>query len=73
MYNDPNCRPWTSRQWAPPGYHSRYDVVQQNKATEADKDLLGPGGADESRLEKAGYRDANPSATSSMGSAESEH
>ncbi|KAG6852953.1 hypothetical protein C0991_007933 [Blastosporella zonata] len=37
MYNDPNCKPWTSRQWAPPGYSSRYDLVQQTKASASDE------------------------------------
>ncbi|PPQ99376.1 hypothetical protein CVT24_009206 [Panaeolus cyanescens] len=32
MYNDPNCKPWTSRRWVPPGYESRYAVAQDNKA-----------------------------------------
>jgi len=37
MYNDPNCKPWTSRSWAPTGYSSRYDLVQQTKAAEERK------------------------------------
>ena len=26
MYNDPNCKPWTSRAWVPPGMTSRDDI-----------------------------------------------
>jgi len=26
MYRDPACKPWTSRQWSPPGYASRRDA-----------------------------------------------
>ena len=34
MYNDPNCKPWTSRTWAPPvGYSSRLDFMLQKKTT----------------------------------------
>ncbi|KAG5735436.1 High-affinity glucose transporter ght2 [Termitomyces sp. T112] len=75
MYNDPKCRPWTSRQWAPPGYRSRYDLAQQNKAAGANK-VVGPSGADESRIEKVEYGDANgigTSATSTAFSSEDEH
>lgn len=32
MYNDPACKPWTSRTWAPHGYASRKDVEIENKA-----------------------------------------
>jgi len=53
MYNDPNCKPWTSRSWAPAGYASRYDLVQQTKAAEAHKPLAS-GALDESQIEKAG-------------------
>jgi len=51
MYNDPNCKPWTSRNWAPPGYTSRKDLVEQTRAAEAHKPLVGAG-AEESRREK---------------------
>lgn len=37
MYNDPNCKPWTSGLWAPVGYTSRYDLVEQTKAAQARK------------------------------------
>ncbi|KAG6848857.1 hypothetical protein H0H93_013395 [Arthromyces matolae] len=53
MYNDPACKPWTSRKWAPPGYSSRYDLVQQTKAAEANKPLASAGGVDENHIEKA--------------------
>ncbi|EIM80623.1 general substrate transporter [Stereum hirsutum FP-91666 SS1] len=49
MYNDPNCKPWTSRQWAPPGYADRDDLVAQSAAAEAQKPLAG---ATEERIEK---------------------
>jgi len=39
MYNDPSCKPWTSRSWAPAGYTSRYDLVAQDKAAQANKPL----------------------------------
>jgi hypothetical protein len=31
MYNDPNCKPWTSGSWAPAGYSSRRDYYIQKK------------------------------------------
>jgi len=31
MYNDPNCKPWTSRSWAPPGYSDRRDLVEEKR------------------------------------------
>lgn len=37
MYNDPQCKPWTSHSWAPAGYSSRYDLVEQTKAAQARK------------------------------------
>jgi len=37
MYNDPKCKPWTSRRWAPAGYTSRYDLVEQTEAAQARK------------------------------------
>ena len=35
MYNDPNCKPWTSGSWTPVGYGSRNDFLLQKKAVEA--------------------------------------
>ena len=35
MYNDPSCKPWTSRSWAPPGYTDRRDLVEKTRAAEA--------------------------------------
>ena len=35
MYNDPNCKPWNSRSWAPPGYSNRRDLVEEKRAAEA--------------------------------------
>ncbi|KAG5650331.1 hypothetical protein H0H81_012603 [Sphagnurus paluster] len=54
MYNDPSCKPWTSRHWAPPGYASRYDIIQHNEAADANK----PVGSefDESRIENPATR-----------------
>lgn len=34
MYTDPNCKPWTSRQWAPPGYSSRRDFIEKERSDE---------------------------------------
>ena len=39
MYCDPACSPWTSRSWAPPGFASRRDLVEQGRAAEAHKPL----------------------------------
>ncbi|KIY62582.1 general substrate transporter [Cylindrobasidium torrendii FP15055 ss-10] len=39
MYNDPNCKPWTSRNWAPPGYKDRKDLIEQIRAAEQSKPL----------------------------------
>ena len=36
MYNDPNCKPWTSRSWAPPGYTDRRDLIEKTRAAQAD-------------------------------------
>ncbi|KAH8110120.1 general substrate transporter [Phellopilus nigrolimitatus] len=35
MYRDASAFPWTSRQWAPPGYGSRKEVERENKAKRA--------------------------------------
>ena len=48
MYYDPNCKPWISRQWAPEGFSSRAELVEQSKAAEAGK---GFAGAEEGRIE----------------------
>ncbi|KAF8128975.1 general substrate transporter [Boletus edulis] len=37
MYTDPTCKPWTSHQWAPPGYLSRQDFIEQTRAAEEHK------------------------------------
>lgn len=49
MYNDPYCKPWTSTTWAPPGFASRADLVEQSKAAEAHKPMAT---GDEQRIEK---------------------
>ncbi|KAI0321540.1 general substrate transporter [Amylostereum chailletii] len=50
MYNDPTCKPWTSRSWAPEGYKGRHDLIEQSKAAEAQKPLEG---AEMEHVEKA--------------------
>ncbi|GAA5825400.1 hypothetical protein JCM5353_003617 [Sporobolomyces roseus] len=32
MYNDPNCKPWTSKKWIPAGHESRGDYADGRKA-----------------------------------------
>jgi SP family sugar:H+ symporter-like MFS transporter len=49
MYNDPTCKPWTSRTWAPPGYSSRADLIEQSRAAESRKPV-----AEVEHVEKAG-------------------
>ncbi|KAJ2925986.1 hypothetical protein H1R20_g11093, partial [Candolleomyces eurysporus] len=51
MYNDPKCKPWTSTKWAPAGYTSRYDLVEQTKAAQARKPLAEP--LEEKQIEHA--------------------
>lgn len=41
MYNDPNCKAWNSGRWAPPGFKSRQDLIEQSRAAEAHKPLAG--------------------------------
>ncbi|EEB89517.1 hypothetical protein MPER_12373, partial [Moniliophthora perniciosa FA553] len=53
MYNDPECKPWNSRSWAPEGYANRNELVEQSKAAQAHKDLAMPG-IEEGRVEKYG-------------------
>ncbi|CAL1701815.1 unnamed protein product [Somion occarium] len=48
MYCDPSCKPWTSRNWAPEGFSSRAELVEQSKAAEAGKGFAGD---EESRIE----------------------
>ena len=50
MYCDPRCKPWTSRRWAPEGFASRRDLVEQGRAAEAHKPLEA-GGGEETRFE----------------------
>ncbi|EMD37312.1 hypothetical protein CERSUDRAFT_113964 [Gelatoporia subvermispora B] len=47
MYCDPDCKPWTSRTWAPPGFENRQDLIEQSRAAEAHKGL-----ATDERIEK---------------------
>ena len=51
MYNDPDCKPWTSSSWAPDGYVDRYDFVQARRAAELQKSLAY--GVDHVNIEKA--------------------
>jgi len=51
MYTDPTCKPWTSRQWAPPGFTSRRDLIEQIRASEQSKPLAS-GAMEEDRVEK---------------------
>ena len=50
MYCDPNCKPWTSRNWAPEGFASRRELIEQGRAAEAHKPLEA-GAGEESRHE----------------------
>ena len=50
MYTDSDCKPWTSRRWAPPGYSSRRDLIEQVRAAERNKQLAAMG--EEERFEK---------------------
>ncbi|KII90366.1 hypothetical protein PLICRDRAFT_52109 [Plicaturopsis crispa FD-325 SS-3] len=52
MYCDPNCKPWTSRRWAPAGFENRQDLVEQTRAAEARKPREAGRGVEEARLEK---------------------
>lgn len=56
MYNDPLCKPWTSRTWAPVGFASRDEFVAQDREVEKKG-----AGVEEARLETAanGNRYAN--------------
>lgn len=58
MYCDPTCKPWTSRTWAPAGFKSRQDLIEQGRAAEMHKPLEA-GAGEETRYEKAGVPDAN--------------
>ena len=49
MYCDPNCKPWTSRNWAPEGFSSRDDLIEAGRAAENRKS---PEGIEEGRVEK---------------------
>ncbi|THG96102.1 hypothetical protein EW026_g5674 [Hermanssonia centrifuga] len=49
MYCDPDCKPWTSRSWAPEGFADRADLIVQDRAAVKHK---APEGIEEARLEK---------------------
>ncbi|KAG1748126.1 hypothetical protein EDB19DRAFT_1905180 [Suillus lakei] len=60
MYTDPNCKPWTSSEWAPPGYSSRQDLIDQTRAAEVHKPLSS-GALEEGRIEKRSESSADGS------------
>lgn len=60
MYTDPNCKPWTSREWAPPGYSSRQDLIDQTRAAEAHKPLASST-LEEGKIEEPSEPSANGS------------
>ena len=39
MYQDPTCKPWNSRQWAPEGYSTRDEYETKTKEEKNDKNL----------------------------------
>ncbi|KAI0764259.1 general substrate transporter [Trametes elegans] len=53
MYCDPTVKPWNSSTWAPAGFRSRQDLIEQARAAEMHKPLEA-GGGEETRFEKAG-------------------
>ena len=59
MYCDPTCKPWTSRTWAPEGFGSRKELVEQSRAAEAHKPLEG-GGGEETRHEHVNEKGSVP-------------
>ncbi|EIW77729.1 general substrate transporter [Coniophora puteana RWD-64-598 SS2] len=59
MYTDPDCKPWTSGRWAPPGFTSRQDLVEQARAAESSKPLAS-GALEEQRIEKRSHTDSDP-------------
>lgn len=46
MYNDPRCKPWNSRKWAPEGFSSREQVGLRNRKEDEEK-------LEEARIERA--------------------
>lgn len=58
MYNDPECKPWTSRSWAPAGYTSRYDLVEQTKAAQARKPFASSD-VEDKQIEHAGVAETS--------------
>ncbi|OAX39836.1 general substrate transporter [Rhizopogon vinicolor AM-OR11-026] len=54
MYTDPDCKPWTSSKWAPSGFTSRQDLIEQTRAAEAQKPLVS-NGVEEGRIEKRSH------------------
>ena len=56
MYNDPQCKPWTSRSWAPPGYTDRRDLVEKTRAAEEAHRSSFAAGGEEIPVDKATRR-----------------
>ncbi|KAF8225461.1 hypothetical protein L208DRAFT_1425435 [Tricholoma matsutake] len=67
MYNDPDCKPWTSSSWAPEGY-SRYTLTQQKRAAQMQKSLAH--GIEESTIEHAGHENEGQAFLSSAAGSE---
>lgn len=65
MYQDPACKPWNSRQWAPEGYSSREEFETKTKEEKSSHGLSsaidqGAGGvSDEKRLHPSEHQDRN--------------
>jgi len=54
MYNDPNCKPWNSSTWAPPGYRDRRDLIEKTRAAQEHNRAFADG--EEPPIEKATRR-----------------
>ncbi|KAK7047610.1 hypothetical protein VNI00_006378 [Paramarasmius palmivorus] len=67
MYNDPNCKPWNSGNWAPEGYANRKELVEQSRAAQAHKDMAKPG-VEEGRVEKYANEGGASGASSNVNS-----
>ena len=58
MYNDPNCKPWHSTRWAPPGFSNRAEMIQartDQNGEHGNGDRKSPIGVEEGREEKASW------------------
>ena len=50
MYIDPDCKPWTSRSWAPKGFASRADLAEKHRAAEAKEPYVAEAELEEGRF-----------------------